>query len=129
MSVQPAQFLELARALQAQGTEVKLRTCVSRAYYAGYHWCEDAAKRFCDPLPPAVASADKGSHWRIYMQLEKTCREPRVKDDLRVMALRARTLRGYRVTADYKLGATVDGKDATQSVTIAGQLQKLHAGL
>jgi uncharacterized protein (UPF0332 family) len=127
MSIQPAQLLELARALQIQGTEVKLRTCVSRAYYAGFHWCSDAAGRFCRPLN--APTKHTGIHEQIYLQLEQTCHEPRVKSDLRLMAQRARKLRGYRVIADYELGATVDGKDATQSIAIAGNLQKLHAGL
>lgn len=101
----PADFLRLAEEMSA-GDEARLRTAVSRAYYAVFLL---ARQRFGvgDPTPEA--------HREVFRVLYRR-RGPAV-------AARMRSLRRLRNASDYDLRATVGTPEVARALELAGTVR------
>jgi hypothetical protein len=125
--ISPADLIIYARNLYTPtAKEIVLRSGISRAYYGAYHYCLDVANRWCDEVPPEEmkkAATPLGMHARLYVRMEKYCREAKVSDSIRFMAQRAKSLHNERVTADYALDVDVGAKQITTALYIAGEIQ------
>lgn len=126
--IEPKDLLVYARNLHtATAKEVQLRSAISRAYYAAFHYCDRSAQKFCDELSATSPELSKGvgTQEKVYIRMERYCREPKVKEDVRTMAQVAKNLRNLRTDADYKLHKTVGGKEATRGLSYASQVERL----
>lgn len=123
--ITPEQLLVYARKLVGEFTpEVQLRSSISRAYYSAYHYCKLAADKYCDNLSPGEKEKIKGGeHKRLYIRMEKKCREAAVSEKLRTMAEQAKKLRDLRTKADYELGINIVPGEAERSFKYAGQVE------
>jgi len=114
-------FAKLARSLVNETSpEIRIRCAISRAYYAAYHFCEDAANKFCAPLTTEEKDKAKGSHDALFIRLRDKSQDASKTSDLKFIAEEAKKIRNYRVDADYKLGKTITKKNFEFC------LQKLH---
>ena len=115
MSVTPDEVLALARELYNGGnaSEARVRSSISRAYYAAYHSAVACAGVELPSLEAHRALIDR------YDSLGKIA-----------LAGRLRSMRAARVTADYYLSRPVAGKQASislsQAVEIINELQPPH---
>lgn len=125
--ISPADLIVYARnQLTPLSKEVAHRSGISRAYYGAYHYCLEAAERWCDEIPPEVVkklSKPLGSHEKLYLRMEKYCTNHSVSESIRFMAQRAKNLKLERVTADYHLDQDVGPKQITAALNIATQIQ------
>lgn len=116
---------DLARKLVGDtANEVRIRCGVSRAYYAAFHYCETAAKSWCNQLS-AAEKEDRGNHAQLYHRLENLCKDKVAENGLKLMAAEAKKLRTLRVQSDYHLNDTVDQRTFIRSLHLMGQV-KLH---
>ena len=126
--ISPADLIVYARNLYTPtAKEVALRSGISRAYYGAYHYCLYVANRWCDEIPLVElnkAAKSMGMHARLYVRMEKYCRDVNVSESVRYMAQRAKTLQNERVTADYHLDQDVGAKQITAALHIANDIQK-----
>lgn len=114
---------KLARELGGpMANEVRIRGSVSRAYYAAYHYCDQAANSWCDPLP-AAAKEEKRSHEQLYHRLENCSKNKTIEKDLKLMAAEAKNLRNLRVRADYYLSDNFDQKSVIRSLSYMSQVK------
>lgn len=95
MSVQPNAFLESAKALISENTEIAKRNSVSRAYYAAFHRAQITY--------PFVPPRGKSTHKSYFEHLELF--PPGSVE--RVLGVKLKTMHGRRVIADYKLRAEI----------------------
>lgn len=107
-------------ALDAQSTEVCLRTSVSRAYYAAYHDCQHWHSFL--QTPGSVGSQlAAGIHSTLIAQLahpdSKLPLKISINSRKRAYALRA--LRDKRTHADYDLDSTLTKEEAIQAIADA----------
>lgn len=109
MSVTPDDVLALARDLYNGGnaSEVRVRSAISRAYYAAYNKAVECAG--CE-LPSVDA------HRALIERYDELG-----KPDL---AGRLKSMRAARVKADYYLGKQVAGKEASISLSQAVEILK-----
>ena len=125
--ISPSDLIIYARNLYTPtAKEIALRSGISRAYYGAYHYCLDVANRWCDEVPPEEMKKSAGLfgvHARLYVRMEKYCREANFSESIRFMAQRAKTLRNERNIADYKLGEDVGPKQITTALSIASEIQ------
>jgi hypothetical protein len=125
--ISPADLIVYARNQQTPlAKEVALRSGISRAYYGAYHYCLVVANRWCDEIPPEEIkkfTKPMGMHIRLYIRMEKYCRDSSVSVSVRFMAQRAKTLHSERVTADYSLDENVGSKQITTALYIATEIQ------
>ena len=114
---------KLARELGGpMANEVRIRGSISRAYYAAYHYCDQAANSWCDPLPNAVKE-EKRSHEQLYHRLENFSKNKAIEKDLKLMAAEAKNLRSLRVRADYYLNDNFDQKTIIRSLSHMSQVK------
>lgn len=102
--------------------EVHIRCGVSRAYYAAYHYCDQAAKSWCNQLPDAEKK-DRGSHAQLYRRLENFSKDKSTETNLKLMAAEAKNLRNLRVKADYHLSDNLDNKVMLRSLSHMSQVK------
>lgn len=122
--ISPADLIAYARNLYTPtAKEIALRSGISRAYYGAFHYCQDVANRWCDEIPPEEIIKPLGVHARLYVRMEKYCKVANVSASVRFMALRARTLHGERITADYELDSDVGPRQITAALSIANDIQ------
>ena len=113
----------LARELiNDRANEVKHRCAISRAYYATFHYCKNAATKWCNPLPESEKE-NKGEHSKLYLQLDTCSKDQAKAGNLRLMAAEARKLKNLRTRADYNLDETLDGKDYTRGMSYLSQVK------
>ena len=111
-----ADYLALASDLAIAGAdESRLRSAVSRAYYAGYH----EALRVMNGLDPmaydSLANSTSGSHARVWHWLQN-----RPEGRLFNASEKGKRLMDKRIRADYKAAGRSDwAKEATQAVETA----------
>lgn len=117
---------QLARDLiNDRSKEVKFRCAISRAYYAAYHYCREAADSWCEPLPENQKT-DKGEHAKLFLRL-KTCSKEKAKsENLKLMALEAEKLRNFRLTADYDLLNNKISSEYSRSLHLMAQVRNYH---
>lgn len=114
---------QLARTLVTDtANETRIRCGVGRAYYAAYHYCDIAAKSWCNSLPDADKK-DKGEHAQLYLQMQTCCKDASLQNDLKLMVAEARKLRDLRVQSDYHLNDTVDQKVFGRSIHLMSQVK------
>lgn len=113
----------------SDGSEIKCRSAVSRAYYGVYH----AALEYADSLGDIPVSACGGSThkklWAFYKENLDSDRDLRMK--LRKVGYVLKQLHELRVTADYRLQETISIEDAecqlTRSRTLLEAVEQLKA--
>lgn len=114
---------QLARDLNLPtANEARIRCSVSRAYYAAYHYCDQAANTWCNPLPEAEKK-DRPTHAQLYLRLEKFSKDKVTEKELQAMAKEAKNLRLLRVKADYNLTDSLDQKTVTRSLSYMSQVK------
>ena len=114
---------DLARNLVTQtANEVRIRCGVSRAYYAAFHYCNSAANSFCNQLTDSEKEG-RGEHSKLYLRLEKHCKDTSNDSNLKLIAAEAKKLRSLRLEADYNLNATVDQKSHIRSLSHMSQVK------
>ncbi|MEQ1601029.1 MAG: hypothetical protein HOP04_10925 [Methylophilaceae bacterium] len=122
--IEPRDFEDQARGIVGTlPTEVKFRTGISRAYYAAFHYCNVAAKTWCNQLPN-TEKKDKGIHEQLYCQLQKPSNLAVVDSSLRSMAELAKKLKFLRVDADYHLDKTISNKEYTSALSYMSNVKK-----
>ncbi len=106
----------LARNLvTSTANEAKVRCAISRAYYAAFHHCKNAAKLWCRTLTESE-KLHKGEHSKIYAQLEECSIHREKAENLKLMAAEAKKLKILRITADYQLEKNVGSQDHLRSL-------------
>ena len=106
MAFRWAEFLKVARSLEAKGDEGSLRASVSRAYYAAFGETrelleKERGKQFpADSVHQAVLDSLDGSYVPQRM----------------VLASNLKSLKGQRVRADYRSEVTVELRDAAKAI-------------
>lgn len=122
MSSTPPELLTCATdLLQIASSEAQYRTVCSRAYYAAYHAAYDFHKKL--PIPGSVGRAN-GQHEQLIEQLANP-QIPSTHSKYKTSLALGKTMRGLlanRVTADYKINATVDRIMAVSETTDAGMV-------
>lgn len=123
MSVDKEALLALANELGSGVSECYLRTSISRAYYAAYHGCDTWHKAL--PMPGTDTGPAGGRHQQLLNRLYNPA--PEVKDPVerstsKILSSQLGALRGYRVTADYMLGETVDQALQATSYALAQKI-------
>ncbi|MDH4225568.1 MAG: HEPN domain-containing protein [Deltaproteobacteria bacterium] len=116
MTIQPDDFLKLARELAQGEEEIHWRCAASRAYYAAYHTCLPLGNRF----PPS--KKDIGSHQKLILGLKES-----PDSAIRALGNRLSSLRDLRASSDYKLGDSFEKNDSHRAVKEAEEILSRHA--
>lgn len=123
--IDPSDFESQARNIVGTNpTEVKMRTGISRAYYAAFHYCKLAANTWCNQLSEIEKKDKKGSHEQLFFQLQKPSNLTIVDDSLRNMAEQAKKLKTLRLDADYELSKTINNRDYTSALNFMSNVKK-----
>lgn len=107
MAVEPNNFIEFARWSQNKGDEIGLRNAASRAYYAAFHACREAAHGTL-----AVPSDAGGTHAEIISAYEQAGDRGYKK-----IGYMLRQCRDFRTKADYRIKDDFDSAYAVQAIS------------
>ena len=115
-----ADYLALAKDLASTGAdESRLRSAVSRAYYAGYHEALRVMSGMDSGAYGSLANRTSGTHDRVWTWLGG-----RKERRLYSASQNGRRLMDKRVQADYKAGGRWDwAKEAQQAIRTAESIR------
>ncbi len=103
--------------------EVFARSGISRAYYACYHYCLNAANNWCSPLPKEQKQ-DAGNHEQLIRRLKSQGRHQPAKAHLTTLADMLHRARDLRVDADYHLDSAVGQDEYYKALKFGREIQK-----
>jgi len=107
--------------------EVRLRNGVGRAYYAAYHYCQQAANTYCDTFTKEeidqLPNNQKTTHANLFLRLKTKCRDEDNKKNLKFMADQASKMKDFRVTADYHLDKVINHDSFIRCLTHLSEVE------
>ena len=110
MSVRPEEFIESAKRIAEQNSEMGWRNATSRAYYAMFHLCREYARANADRMD-YIEEQNRGSH-EVVIDAFRT--EGRSNPLYKSIAYILSNSKGLREKADYDINLVVTRFDFEQ---------------
>jgi len=122
MSVRPEDFIESAKHIAGEDSEMGWRNATSRAYYAMFHLCREHARANADRMD-YIEEQQRGSHQVV---IDAFRMEGRSNQTYRSIAYILSNCKGLREKADYEIDLVVTRFDFKQ---VVDGFQKVRSSL